>query len=129
MEDKMTEFRITGMPTVAVPVSDQDRALDFYVGELGFQKVTDVPLGQIGGRWITVGIAESPTTIALMPAREDAPAGGDTGIRLAVTDAVAAHAGLAERGVRVHELLQWDGVPTMFTFEDLDGNTFAIVEG
>ena len=28
---------ITGLGTVAVPVTDQDRALEFYVGRLGFE--------------------------------------------------------------------------------------------
>jgi len=36
--------RITGVRTVGVPVTDQDRALEFYVGTLGFAKRLDVPL-------------------------------------------------------------------------------------
>ena len=41
---------ITGIGTVAVPVTDQDRALEFYVGRLGFEKRRDLPFGP--GRWI-----------------------------------------------------------------------------
>ena len=37
--------RITGLATVAVPVTDQDRALEFYVGQLGFETRRDVPFG------------------------------------------------------------------------------------
>ncbi|WP_163507501.1 VOC family protein [Fodinicola acaciae] len=124
----MTDFDLTAIPTVAVPVTDQERALSFYVEVLGFQKHMDVPLGQIGGRWITVGPAQSATTIALVPASEDTPAGVDTGIRITATDAPAAHRGLVEHGVDVDELLQWDGVPPMFGFRDRDGNRLVIVE-
>ena len=33
-----------------------------------------------------------------------------------------------DRGIRVGELLLWDGVPPMFTFDDPDGNRFYVVE-
>jgi lactoylglutathione lyase len=39
---------------VVVPVSDQDRALAFYVERLGFEKRTDVPFGE-GERWVEQG--------------------------------------------------------------------------
>ena len=35
---------------------------------------------------------------------------------------------MRERGVAVGELLRWDGVPPMFTFDDPDGNRFYVVE-
>ena len=38
---------------VTVWVLDQDRAMDFYVGKLGFEVRTDQKLG--GFRWLTVG--------------------------------------------------------------------------
>ncbi|HEX3923344.1 MAG TPA: hypothetical protein VHY31_13735 [Streptosporangiaceae bacterium] len=40
MNDQATT-RITGLRTVAVPVTDQDRAVAFYVGRLGFEKRLD----------------------------------------------------------------------------------------
>ena len=30
---------------VIIPSTDQDKAIDFYVGSLGFEKRTDVPFG------------------------------------------------------------------------------------
>jgi catechol 2,3-dioxygenase-like lactoylglutathione lyase family enzyme len=36
-------------------VLDQDEALDFYVGKLGLELRSDVPLGYM--RWLTVGVA------------------------------------------------------------------------
>ncbi len=38
---------------VSIPVRDQQKALDFYTGTLGFVKKVDVPLGG-GNRWLTV---------------------------------------------------------------------------
>jgi catechol 2,3-dioxygenase-like lactoylglutathione lyase family enzyme len=117
---------LTDIRTVAVPVTDQDKALEFYVETLGFEKRMDVPLPQLGGRWITVAPAGATTSIALIPATEASPVGADTGIRLAAADAVAAHADLTERGVATDELLTWPGVPPMFTFRDQDNNKLFI---
>ena len=44
---------ITEVGTVIVPVSDQDRALEFYLDKLGFEKRTDTPYGK-GERWVDV---------------------------------------------------------------------------
>ncbi len=94
---------LTAISTIAIPVTDQDRALDFYVGQLGFEKLMDAPVEQLGGRWIVVAPpgASTPTqatttttcstTIALVPASDTTPAGVDTGIRFATADAAAAH--------------------------------------
>jgi len=114
--------------TIGVPVTDQDRALEFYVGKLGFEKRLDVPLEQLGGRWIIVAPPDARTTIALVPAGDRIPAGIETGIRLTTSDAAALHTQLRNRDVTVGELLLWDGVPPMFTFRDQDGNGFEAVE-
>ena len=119
---------ITGMRTVGVPVTDQDRALDFYVGRLGLDKRVDAPVEQLGGRWIEVAPLASGTTIALLPARGDLSAGVETGIRLSTGDAAALHEELRGHGVEVGELLQWPGVPPMFSLRDPDGNGLEIVE-
>jgi len=120
--------QITGLRTVAVPVADSDRALEFYIGKLGFAKLLDVPLGD-GGRWIEVAPAGSATTIALVPAREQAPAGVDTGIRLTTPDADGDHAVLLAGGVDADpEVLRWPGVPPMFSFRDQDANRLVIVQ-
>ena len=97
---------------MGIPVSDQDRALQFYVETLGFDKLMDEPLGQFGGRWIEVSPPRSSTiTIALTPAREEAPAGVDTGIRFTTADAAALHTQLSASAVDVDELLRWEGIP------------------
>ena len=119
---------MTGLRTVAVPVSDQDRALTFYVEALGMDLRMDAPVEQIGGRWIEVAPAGAGTSIALVPASDTRPAGIETGIRLATTDAPTLHRALSDGGADVGELLQWPGVPTMFEVRDPDGNTLVVVE-
>lgn len=127
MTDK-TKARINGVRTVGVPASDQDRALEFYVETLGFEKLVDAPLEQLGGRWIEVSPPGSAVTVALVPAHEEAPAGVDTGIRFTTDDAVALHTQLSGSGVDVDELLRWEGIPPMFDFRDPDGNVLYVSE-
>jgi len=125
---EQAKARIVSVHTVGVPVTDQDRAIEFYVGTLGFEKRMDVAVEQLGGRWIVVAPQGSATTIALVPARDGLPAGVETGIRLETDDATALHADLEGRGVGVGELLSWPGVPPMFAVRDQDGNGLSISE-
>ncbi len=114
--------------SIGVPVTDQDRALEFYVETLGLEKRRDVPAPQLGGRWIEVAPPGGAVTIALVPERDKAPAGIETGIRLKARDAATVHGQLRARGVEVGELLRWPGVPPMFQLHDPDGNGLEIVE-
>jgi lactoylglutathione lyase len=119
--------QITDVRTVAVPVTDQDRAVDFYTSQLGFEKRMDVPLAE--GRWIEVAPPGAAATIALVASRAGATAGMDTGIRLTTSDAAADHAALRARGVDADlEVLRWPGVPPMFAFRDQDANRLVIVQ-
>ena len=42
----------------AVSVLDQDEALDFYVGKLGFEVTNDVDMGFM--RWLTIALPTDP---------------------------------------------------------------------
>jgi lactoylglutathione lyase len=119
--------RITGVRTIGVPVRDQSRSLEYYTGTLGFTKRLDVPIGG-GSRWIEVAPEGAPTSIALVQAKDDVPAGVETGVRFTTADADAVHAELRAAGTDVDELLRWPGVPAMFSFRDQDGNRMEIVE-
>jgi lactoylglutathione lyase len=122
-------INIRRVRTIGVPVTDQDRALEFYLGTLGFAKRIDVTLGA-NLRWIEVAPHRSDgASIALLRATEEAPAGVETGIRLMTGDADASHAAMRSRGVDVDEVLRWPDAPPMFAFRDQDGNGLEIVEG
>ena len=42
----MSQTTITDIGTVGIPVSDQDKAVEFFVGTLGFEKRLDVRMGR-----------------------------------------------------------------------------------
>jgi lactoylglutathione lyase len=119
--------RITGVRTIGVPVRDQDKALEYYTGTLGFTKRLDVPMGG-GSRWIEVAPDGAPTSIALVQAKDGIPAGVETGVRFTAADADAVHAELLAAGTAVDDVLRWPGVPAMFAFRDQDGNRMEVVE-
>jgi lactoylglutathione lyase len=123
----MPPTTISDVRTVGITVADQDAAIDFYVGTLGFEKRLDAPMSETT-RWIEVAAPGASTSIALSAAAADADVGVDTGIRFTVPDAEAERAAMQERGVTVGELLRRDGVPPMYTFDDPDGNRFYVVE-
>jgi catechol 2,3-dioxygenase-like lactoylglutathione lyase family enzyme len=111
----------TRIGTVIVPVADQDAALAFYTGTLGFEVRLDAPFP--GGRWLEVGLPGAETTLALVP-------GDALEVSLATDDVAADHAALLAAGADADpELIEMGpGVPPMFTFRDPDGNRFRVVE-
>jgi catechol 2,3-dioxygenase-like lactoylglutathione lyase family enzyme len=121
--------RIKQVGRVIIPVSDQDRALQFYVETLGFEKRADIPFGD-GDRWLEVAPSGSGAAIALMPPRPGASPGNDQSCIVFTTgDLDADHAALRERGVDVDEPMGGEGpVPRMFFFRDPDGNNLLEVE-
>ena len=122
----MAQTSITDVRTVAVTVTDQDRALSFYVDRLGFEKRLDAPISPTM-RWIEVAPPGAGTSIALNGVTAD-QVGVDTGIRFAVPDAAAEHSAMRALGITVSDLIRWDGVPPMYTVDDPDGNRFYVVE-
>ena len=118
---------LTDVRTVAVSVTNQDRALSFYVDTLGFEKRMDAPIGE-GFRWIEVAPHGAGVSIALSPASPASPAGVDSGIRLTTADVDREHETLRLRGVSTDAVLRWPDLPAMFTFRDVDGNTLYVVE-
>jgi catechol 2,3-dioxygenase-like lactoylglutathione lyase family enzyme len=130
----MTETTTTGtnlaqVATVMVPVADQDEAIEFYVGKLGFEKRNDTPFGD-GNRWVEVAPVGAATTVALVQPMEGQEVGIESRVAFETTDIEADHAALRERGVDVDaEVMRMGGpVPPMFFFRDQDGNRLLIVE-
>lgn len=122
----MATTAFTGVVTVAVPVTDQDRAKSLFE-RLGLEVCFDAEL-QPGFRWVEMKLPGSETTLSLVGAGPQLPAGVDTGIRLATADARAAHAAVRDLGLEAGELLDWETAPLMFSFVDPDGNRFYVSE-
>jgi catechol 2,3-dioxygenase-like lactoylglutathione lyase family enzyme len=117
---------ITGIRAVSIPVENQDDALRFYTGTLGFTTLRDAPT-PTGGRFIELAPGHASVVITLEPAAPDVTRGA-IGIRFTTDDADNAHAALTAAGVDTDEILRWPGVPAMFSFRDPDGNAFSITE-
>ena len=125
-----SKLNLTQVGRVCVTVADTDRAIDFYVDTLGFEKVVDVPMGD-AGRWVEVALPGTVTTIALAPPPPGTePGGSETGICLDSSDVDADHAALMAAGIDVdEEVVRWGGpVPPMFRLRDPDGNQLIVVE-
>ena len=130
MSKVTSKLNLTQVGRVCVTVADTDRAIDFYVDTLGFEKVVDVPMGD-AGRWVEVAIPGAPTTIALAPPPQgQEPGGSQTGICLDTSDVDGAHAALKAAGADVDdEVSRYGGpVPPMFWLRDPDGNSLIVVE-
>lgn len=123
----MQPTSITDVRTIGVNVANQDDAIAFYIDTLGFETRIDAPISPTM-RWIEVAPPGATTSIALNANQGTTDVATDTGIRFTVPDAEAEHAAMLERGVSVGDVLRWDDVPPMYTFDDPDGNRFYIVE-
>ena len=82
----MPTTTITDVRTVGVTVTNQDDAIDFYVGTLGFDKVLDAPISPTM-RWVEVAPSGASTTIALVAGDGAPAAGAETGIRFTAAQA------------------------------------------
>ena len=127
MPDKL---HLTEIGRVAIPVVDQDRALEFYVGTLGFELRSDETFADGKMRWIEVAPKGAATAIAIAPPMEGGPTAVDTGIVISSSDIEADHATLKAAGVDVDpEIARWGRpVPPMFRLRDPAGNSLTIVE-
>lgn len=127
-----TTAAVTNLAAVIVPVSDQDKMVDFYTEALGLEKRTDVPFGGgVEGRWVEVAPGGAKTPIALCPPGPDTEAGGrETGISLRTADIDGYHAALKDRGVDVDQEVSRLGepVPPLFWLRDPEGNQLMVVE-
>ncbi len=132
---------------VVVPVSDVDRAKDFYTN-IGFREDVDYA-GSDGFRVVHLTSLGSATSFIIGSGVTDAAPGSERGVHLVVDDVVAAHEELAARGVAVSEVFHdEDGVfhhagtthrlsgphpdrqsyASFASFSDPDGNVFVLQE-
>jgi catechol 2,3-dioxygenase-like lactoylglutathione lyase family enzyme len=109
---------------VAIPVSDVDRAKEFYVDKLGFNEDHDHRVSD-DLRFVQLTPPGSACSIAMGDGVVDAPPGSVKGMQLVVSDIETAHAQLVERGVEVSDVQELPWGSFVF-FSDPDGNDWAV---
>jgi catechol 2,3-dioxygenase-like lactoylglutathione lyase family enzyme len=118
----------------SVLVDDQDKALAFYTEVLGFQKKTEVPVGE--ARWLTVVSPEQPDGTELLLEPDQHPAAkpwkealvndGIPVTSFAVDDVKAEYERLRAAGVRFTQEPLAMGTVTTAIFDDTCGNLIQI---
>jgi predicted enzyme related to lactoylglutathione lyase len=109
---------------VAVPVTDVDRAKDFYVNQVGFvADVDQVVSDEI--RFVQLTPPGSACSIAIGKGLTKMPPGSLDSLQMVVADAEAARTELLGRGVAVSEVdvMPWG---SFVYFTDPDGNAWAV---
>lgn len=109
---------------VQVPVSDVDRAKDFYTQRAGFVLDHDHEVGG-GIRFVQLTPPGSGASIAIGTGLTTMPPGSVEGLQLVVADIEAAREDLAGRGLDVGEVQDYPWGRFLF-FADPDGNRWAV---
>ncbi|HXA62145.1 MAG TPA: VOC family protein [Streptosporangiaceae bacterium] len=136
------------LEVVVIPVSDVDKAKDFYVGKLGFRLDADFPIND-DYRIVQVTPSGSACSVIFGEGLTNAPAGSVQGLHLIVSDIEQAHEELTGRGIDVsgpfhdvtgafHHAGETDRVPELHpervsygsfaSFADPDGNEWILQE-
>lgn len=122
---------------VVVPVTDVDRAKQFYAEQLGFNvDVDDSP--SEGYRIVQLTPPGSACSITIGKGLSEAAPGSLKGVQMCVGDIEAARAQLVERGVEVSPIRHFgpdgwadgkgDRWNAFLFFDDPDGNSWAVQE-
>ena len=113
----------------SIPVRDQDRALEFYVGTLGFTLLTDQPMGP-GQRWIELRTPKGETGIALFtpPGHEDR-IGSFTGISMECDNVQKTYDDLIAKGVEFAKPPKTESWGVSAIMKDSEGNQIVLSTG
>jgi catechol 2,3-dioxygenase-like lactoylglutathione lyase family enzyme len=120
----MGRVSITHVSVLSLPVSDQDRARDFYVDVLGFDLVREAAMGP-DMRWVQVAPPGGATSITLVTWFPTMPAGSVKGLVLETDDLDGDVARLRGRGLALADVEEqpWGRYTT---FDDPDGNGIVL---
>jgi len=109
---------------IQVPVSDIDRAKEFYVEKVGFNADHDHQVND-ELRFVQLTPPGSACSIALTSGAHEMSPGSLEGLQMVVDDAHASRTELAERGVEVSDVQVFPWGSFVF-FSDPDGNRWAL---
>ena len=120
---------------VALLVRDYDEAIQYYTDKLGFQLLTDTPLGG-GKRWVLVAPQGSAASALLLAKADNAEqlsrVGNQTGGRvflfLTTDDFWRDYHQLQAKGVRFQEAPRQEAYATVVVFADLYGNLWDLLQ-
>jgi catechol 2,3-dioxygenase-like lactoylglutathione lyase family enzyme len=109
---------------VPVPVSDVDRAKDFYVEKVGFNPDHDYEVRE-GLRFVQLTPPGSACSIVIGEGTTAMQPGSLKGLQMVVSNVAEARTELAARGVEVSdiEVMPWG---SFVFFSDPDGNTWSL---
>ena len=110
---------------VAVPVTDVDRARDFYVEQCGFVLDQDVTVSD-DVRFVQLTPPGSACSIAIGRGLTEMAPGSQDGLQVVVTDAAAAREDLLSRGLTGVSELDVQPWGSFVYFSDPDGNKWSV---
>ena len=111
---------------VSIPVTDQNRALDFYTEKLGFTIITDQPFDE-KQRWIELRVPKAETRIVLFTAEGDEKRIGTMmNLSFACEDIAQTCEQLKMRGVEFEGPPQKQEWGSYAMFKDSEGNRFVL---
>ena len=111
---------------IIVPVTDVDRAKQFYVEQVGFHADHDQRVSE-ELRFVQLTPPGSACSIAIGEGITEAAPGSVQGVQMVVSDINAAREELAGRGVEVSDVQEAPGGKFVF-FNDPDGNRWSVQE-
>lgn len=116
-------------------VDDYDRAIEFFVGALGFVVLEDTPMGP-DKRWVRVGPA-GDTGAGLVLGKATSPeqraamgrqAGGRVFLFLETDDFWRDYQRLEDHGARFIQAVRQEAYGTVVVFEDVFGNRWDLIQ-
>ena len=117
---------IKGIKFASVPVTDQDRSLEFYTKKLGLKVITDSPFDG-KQRWIELGFPRADTKLVLFTAGgQEKMIGGFMNITFVADDVFATATAMQEQGVEFIQEPKKADWGTAAIFKDVDGNQFVL---
>ena len=118
------------LEVVVLPVSDIDRATEFYRDKVGFHLDHDTKNEHMHVVQLTPNGSGCSIVFGDLPSQREMEPGSMRGLQLCVPDAQAARQELLDRGVDVSDIMVFteDDGGTFFGFADPDGNTWAVQE-
>src|SRR5947209_18966303 len=117
---------IKGIKFASIPVTDQDRALEFYTTKLGFRVMTDAPFDGTQ-RWIELAIPRAETGVVLFtPEEHKKLIGGFMNFTFFTDNVEATTEELKARGVEFVQDPRKADWGTSAIFKDPDGNKFLL---